>query len=166
MTRQGDLNIPSSDESLLIVDSGCDQSIINNTFKIMSKSGNFYNVDGALDNMSTDHALEVVNGITKTTTPNGTSYLLVVNQALYDPSPTQKEALLQPHQVRVHSVGIDDCAVRHRKIDGSSGGQCIQVNDITLPLLYDGWKCFLPTSLPTDDEMKELPWLEITSPLP
>ena len=48
VTRCGDLDIASNDESVLIVDSGCDQSIINDSFRILSRSGIFYNVDGDL----------------------------------------------------------------------------------------------------------------------
>ena len=167
MRHQEDLAIHDSSDTLIIIDSGCDQSIINKkSFSILSKSGTYYHVNGALaDRMTTSEPLQVVNGATKVTTKNGEKYILVINQALLDTSEQQLEALLQPHQCRAHGVCVDDCATRHKHIDGSNGGQCIQVASYNLPLYYDGYKCYFITSKPSPEDLTQLPHIELTSPL-
>mmetsp|Transcript_12883 Transcript_12883/g.18396 ORF Transcript_12883/g.18396 Transcript_12883/m.18396 type:complete len:193 (-) Transcript_12883:627-1205(-) len=115
--------------------------------------------------MTSSEPLQVVNGATKVTTQNGEKYILVINQALFDTNERQFEALLQPHQCRAHGVCIDDCALRHKHIDRSNGGQCIQVMQYTIPLYYDGFKCYLTTSKPSPEDLSNLPHIELTSPL-
>ena len=61
---------------------------------------------------------------------------------------------------------VEDVANRHSTRDGRSGGQCLQIGTYTLPLHFDGWKCFFDIRKPTQEELKSLPVLEITSPLP
>jgi hypothetical protein len=71
--HRDDLSISEPTDTVLISDSGCDQSIINNkAFYIFSRSGKYFHVDGALaDRMTTSDALQVVNGMTLITTKNG-----------------------------------------------------------------------------------------------
>ena len=83
-----------------------------------------------------------------------------------DNNDKQLEYLLQPHQAQAHSVGIDDCAKRYTKVDGTSGGQCVWVVDKIFPLYFDGWKCFFAISLPTHDDLSKYPHYELTSPHP
>ncbi len=116
--------------------------------------------------MGTPEALEIVNAATLVTLATGEKVVLLINQALYDNNSTQQESLLQPHQARAHGVAIDDCAIRHRRIDGTSGGQCVQIGDTTLPLYFDGWKCYFAISLPTHQDLERYPVYELTSPQP
>ena len=90
-----DLCIPSRDDSIAVIDSGCDQSIINiKCFVIVSRSGRSYYVNGPLQGrMSSGSPMEVVSGICKVVLHDNSSYLLVVNQALLDSDPAQSEAL-------------------------------------------------------------------------
>lgn len=150
------------------MDSACDQSIINTqAFDIISKTGTQFYVDGALaERMQSTKALEVGTGATLVTLQDGSKHILVVHQALIDTCSGQKEALLQPHQCRAHGVAVDDCASRHNHVDGSPGGQCIQVDDCRIPLYYDGYKCYLSVSKPTQDDYNRYSQLEMTSPQP
>ena len=109
-----DLTI-TSDESILVVDSGCDQSIVSNlVFKIGCRTGVFFDVNGALSGMKGDLPLEVVNNcITTCVLPNKIRVLLVINQALLDLNPANLESLLQPHQARAYGVVVNDVASRH-----------------------------------------------------
>lgn len=148
------------------MDGGCEQSIVTESaFLILSKSGTFYDVFGALEGKLSS-ALEVVNAATLVTLATGVQHILVVNQALLDENDSQHESLLQPHQVWSHGVVVDDCAKRHHLIDGSYGKQCIRVKDIILPLYFDGWKMFLAISKPTETDLAKCPIIELTSPLP
>ena len=97
VTKIEDLVI-SLDEEILIIDNGCDQTIINiNSYLIVIHTGICFNVDGALDCMSSSK-LELVNKCyTVATFTNKPPVLLKINQALIDTNPSQTEALLQPH---------------------------------------------------------------------
>jgi hypothetical protein len=98
--NQGDLVI-TTNENILIIDNGCDQSIINqNSFLTLTSTGTFYNIGGALCSMTSDSLLEVVDACTLATLPDGNKVILRINQALMDMDPKQHEALIQPHQMR------------------------------------------------------------------
>ena len=88
-----------SEENILVVDSGCDQSIVSNlAFRVGCRSGVFFNVDGVLSDMKSSQLLEVVNNcITTCILPNKDRVLLFINQALLDLNPTNFESLLRPH---------------------------------------------------------------------
>ncbi len=115
--------------------------------------------------MRSSTALDVGTGAALIKLANGTKLILIIHQALIDENPNQVESLLQPHQCRAHGVAIDDCAKRHRHIDGSNGDQCIKVLNHRIPLFYDGYKCYLLLSKPTLKDIERYPHVELTSPL-
>ena len=148
----------SLDEEILIID------IINiNSYLIVTHTGIYVNVDGALDCMSSSKLELVINCYTVATFTNNPPVLLKINQALLDTNPNQTEALLQPHQARAFGVAVDDCARRHCSASGKPGDQCITIGKDVLPLHFDGWKCYLHTRQPSSQEMKTLPVYELTS---
>ena len=165
--RNNDLVI-CSDESVLIVDSGCDQSIISvSSFVVGCHTGIKYSVDGALDDMKSKAPLEVVNRcVTCCTLTTSKKILLELNQCLLDLSPNQSESLLQPHQARAHGVIVNDVAKRHLATDKRQGAQNLVVDDIEIPLNFDGWKCYFTVSKPTTEQLKLLPKFTLTSELP
>ena len=154
------------DENILVVDNGCDQSIINiNSFFVKSFAGVLYNVGGALRGMRSS-ALELVNdAFTLVHTPRG-KIIFQLNQCFLDRDPSQDEALLQPHQCRDFGVMVDDCAKCHLNNDGDPGGQCIRVGDDIIPMHFDGWKCYFRISKPTEDDIATLPVYTLTSSRP
>ena len=135
--------ISSEDQCILIIDSACDQSIINsNAFTVLSRSGTYYYLNGATQGMKSDTAHEVVNGATLATFKDGSKRIMVINQALYDTHPNQVEALLQPHQARAHGCIVDDCSMYHLKDAGKAGEQCIKTPNDKLNLHFDGLKTY------------------------
>ena len=50
--------------------------------------------------------------------------------------------------------------------DGETGMQKMVVEEVNIPLLYDGRKMFIRIRKPTDNELITLEKLEITSPEP
>ena len=145
VTTIGDL-VVTTDECILIIDNGCDQTIINKScFKIDTHTGIFYNVGGALDSMSCSN-LELVNSAYTLVTLPTCKVIFRINQALLDQDPHQTEALIQPHQARAFGVMIDDCARCHVAANGKPGGQCIIIDNDKLPLHFDEWKCYLRIS--------------------
>ena len=109
---------------------------------VLSSTNEWFHVDGALDGMSSGEPLQVKNVAVLVTNPYSHNKIIcIINQALYDKSPNQREALLQPHQARSHGTAIDDCASFHLDVTGKPGKQCIRVPDRTIPLLHDvGYK--------------------------
>ena len=123
----------------MVIDNGCDQSIINNNaFFVKSFAGVLFNVGGALHGMRSS-SLELVNeAYTIVTLPDSTRIILELNQCFLDRDPLQTEALLQPHQVRAFGVVVDDCSSAHLGQDGLAGGQCLTIGGVSYPMHFDG----------------------------
>ena len=162
LTYVDDLCIPS-DENILVIDNGCDQSIINiNSFLVQSFAGIYYNVGGAISTMKSTN-LELVNeAFTLVSMPDGGKFIFKINQAFLDKNPQQSEALLQPHQARAFGVIVDDCACRHLAPSGNPGGQCITVNKSTYKMHFDGWKCYLKITKPQPSDLSKYKIIELT----
>ena len=140
----------------MVIDNGCDQSIINhNAFLIKSFAGVMYNVGGALNGMQAS-SLELVNEAYTLVTLHDSKFIIELNQCFLDRDPSQTEALLQPHQARAFGVIVDDCASCHIGSDGEPGGQRIVVDDNSYPMHFDGWKCYFRISKPTDEDLKNI----------
>ena len=150
MTNHNDLIIPSSQEELLIIDNGCDITIISkNSFLIQHYTNTYFNVDGALINMNTNNLQLVNDCFTCVQLPNNKLAIFKLNNCLLDNDVTQRESLLQPHHARAFGIVIDDVARRHPGRDGKPGGQCIHVGTEKLPLHFDGWKCYFHIRKPS-----------------
>ena len=82
-------------ENILVIDNGCDQTIINiNSFLIESFAGIYYNVGGAL-NIMTQSSLELINkSFTLAILPDKSRAIFQINQAFLDRYPFQTEASL------------------------------------------------------------------------
>ena len=107
----------------MIIDSACNQTIINaDSFHIISKSGHFFYVHGALaDRMKSSTALDVSGGACLIDLGYGPKLILTVHQSLIDTNSNQVDSLFQPHKCRPHGVANNDCAKRHHHINGSRG---------------------------------------------
>ena len=96
VTVNNDLVVCDRSDNVLIIDSGCDQSIISiSSFVIGCRTGIKYSVDGALDDMKSKAPLEVVNRCVSccTINTNKTKNLLQLDQSLLYLS-NQSESLL------------------------------------------------------------------------
>ena len=114
------------EENVLIIDNGCDQSIITLTsFLVNTYTGIFIHLNGAMNSMK-GSKLEIVNDAYNLAEfDNGSKCLLKTNQCLYDPDPLAYKSLLQPHQARHHVILVDDCAKLKLSANGSHGEQCM-----------------------------------------
>ena len=135
-------DVPSPDEDIMIIDSACDQSMVHRrACKVLSLTGEYFTVEGAIDGMTNDAPLQVANVAVLVTDPYSKNKLIcIINQCLLIDNEKHREALLQPHQARCFGTAIDDCAKHHTGVDGRPGNQCIKVPECTIPLLHDGWK--------------------------
>ena len=140
-------------DCILLDDSGCDQSIINiNAFNVLTHTGIFFSV--------------VNDAYTLAHLSDGRKIIFKVSQALLDLDPNQNEALLAPHQAREHGVAIDNCAKCHLDRHGQPGGQCISTPEGTFPFNFDGKKCYIVLSKPTEEHIRKYPQVELTSSQP
>ena len=116
-------------DTILIVDSACDQSMMGaSSCKVLSSTSLFYSVDGALTGMTSNKPLQVKNVAVLISDPySDFKIVAIVNQALFIPDKNHNESLLQPNQARNFGTRIDDCAKHHQSIDGKPGKQCIRV---------------------------------------
>ena len=96
VTHRGELAMHSARDSIMVIDSGCDQSIINyNSFVVKSYTGVYFNVGSAVNTSNSCSKLEIVNdAYTVVNLPKGLKYLAKFNQVLLDPDKGQVEALL------------------------------------------------------------------------
>ena len=123
----------------MVIDNGCDQSIVNiNSFLVQSFTGTYVNIGGALSTMSSSH-LEIVNdAFTVALLGYGTKIMLKIDQALLNTNAGQDEALLQPHQLRSFGIIVDGYARRHMGPNSTQGGQTITIGEHSIPLYFDG----------------------------
>ena len=152
-------------ENVLIVDKGCDQTIVNlNSFLIHTFTGVFFNVNGAMSSMKTADLELVDEAYTLVTLENKPKVIFKINQCLCDNDPHASEALLQPHQVQHYGVIIDDVSRKHLSVTGEPGTQCMKIDDHTLPFMFDGYKIYCVISKPSPTDLNgTYPIFEITS---
>ena len=153
------------DKQVLIVDNGCDQTIVNlNSFQIYTFLGITFSVSGAMSSMSSE-PLELVNdAYTLATLEDGSCVIFKINQALCDKDPHAVEALFQPHQGRHYDVLIDNFSRSHQSISGDFGTQCIKIDQHTLPLMFDGFKVYCVLQKPTTEDLSgKYPIYKLTS---
>ena len=98
--------------------------------------------------------MKLANLATLATFPDGRRFILICNQFFYNDDPNQTEALIPPVQAQA------------RTLDGSPGMQQLEIAKARYPLFFDGYKVFLPIRKPTPQDWKDLPVIELTSPLP
>ncbi len=159
------MTIPDSNDCILLDDSGADQCTINlNCFQVFSRTGIYFDVSGATNDMSSAEPLELVNeACTLATMDDGRKTIFRVNQAFCDTDPDQREALMSTHQVRDHGVCVDNCAKRHIQEGGRPGGQCVITPEGKFDFHFDGRKCFFSIERPTLDDIATYPITELTS---
>ena len=102
-----------------------------------------------------------MSGATTYHHPNGESYIIIINEALYYGSKLD-HLLINPNQVRHNCVGFWDNPYDHRQ------ELYIEVYDkgVTLPIQFNGTKLIFESSVPTEEELNTLPHLVLTSSNP
>ena len=103
-------------------------------------------------------SVPIVSGASTYHHPNGESYILIVNEALYYGN-MLKHMLLNPNQVRHHGHGYWDNPYDQDRPLG------IELNEegIWIPMKYNGTKLSFESSVPTDAELNSFPHIELTS---
>ena len=77
----------------------------------------------------------------------------------------QTEVLIQPHQMRVFGVVVDDCAKGYLGQSNKTSGQCITLDDTQYGMNFDGWKCYFRIQKHTEQDLIKYKIIELTSSL-
>ena len=98
----------------------------------------------------------IVSAATAYDHPNGQTYILVINEALYYGS-KMNHSLINPNQIRFNGLDFFDNPTRDEQL-------CIQIgDDLFLPLDFKGTKCLFESRSPSRDELNNCVHLHLTS---
>ena len=150
-------------EPILLLDSGADQFLAGFIWRCIGTTGRHVNLFGALAQRHSGTVLPVCSVAAKIIDRFGNEYCGIAHEALLDKNPSQIESLLPPAQARKAGNRVDDCPTDQLMPNGSFGTQCCVFNDTRLPLFHDGDLAFYRIEAITDEEMKELPRVFLTS---
>ena len=144
-------------------DSHADTCLLCDGWRVIVKHDYQCTVSGFSESLGS-LSLQVVNAVTKTRTTDDRKILIRVNQALYKPGSSQ--SLMSTPQVRDSGTRIDTTWVQHDET--SNFGQVLESEKhgrMVVPFALDGVSASFSVSSPDDDELDQLPILQITSSL-
>lgn len=137
----------------LLVDGGCDTSLVGNGFVVESETLRTVNVQG-FTNVVTLQELPIVTAVGKIIV-DGEPIIIQINEAVYvEGNPT---SLLSTFQAREHGVMVNDVAKRH------GGTQNIMADGVNIPMLIKNGLLTIPVQAPSIRERDELPRIILTS---
>ena len=92
--------------------------------------------------------MPIVTAATTYDHPNGETYILVINEALYYGT-KMDHSLINPNQIRFNGLDFYDNPVRDEELK-------MQIDDdLYLPLTFKGTKCLFESRSPTRDELNQ-----------
>jgi hypothetical protein len=119
---------------------------------------------GAFAGRNVGERFPIVSGAVKLIDETGKAYAAIAHEALYDDNCAQVESLLSIHQSLANPKnGIDDRARCERDIDGRPGRQKARFGNMEVSFLFDGSKCFFELRPISEEELRTLPTLYLTS---
>ena len=106
-------------------------------------------------------SVPIVTGATTYHHPNGKSYIIIINEALFYGNKLD-HSLINPNQIRYNGVGFWDNPY------DDIHELCIEVyeENITIPMQFNGTKLIFESTVPTEHELNVLPHLILTSSHP
>ena len=139
-------------------DSNADTCCLGINFTVLSytnRMADVYPYDSSYQPITN---VPIVTGATTYHHHDGNSYILVINEALYY-GDRLGHSLINPNQIRHHGIGYWDNPYDKRHQLSIE----IYDHDLTIPLKYEGTKLVFSTALPSEDELNNLPHIELTS---
>ena len=155
--------MPHPTESILITDSGADQFLAGYVWRRIGITGRHIKLTGPIAGRDSGTVLPVSSVAAKIIDANGKAYCGKAHEVLHDTNPHQHESLLPPAQARAAGNAVDECPSDALTPRGDYGTQCCVISGQTLPLFFDGFKCYYRVEAITDDEMRTLPEILFTS---
>ena len=150
-----------NDGARLGIDSHADITCAGKHVKIMEViHGKSCTVHPFNDSYKPMENISIINGVTAVDTSNGETYILELNHAM-DFTRTMTNSLLCPNQARHNNVIINDVP---RCYDSKSEFNiCFPDSDVKLPLERYGPTACLNTRYPTNFELENCQYLQLTS---
>ncbi len=150
--------VVTNNESVCELDSHADTCLLGKGWSVEEPTGEYCMVR-PFDKSYEPVRMEIVSAITAFDHPNGKTYILVVNQALY--SPQQEPSLLNPNQMRWNHLIVDDIP---RQFDPRLTHSIrFPESTLTIPLCLRGVMSTFPIRVPTLEEKEECTHLTLTS---
>ena len=151
-----------NDGVMLGIDSHADITCAGKHVKIMEViHGKSCTVHPFNDSYKPMENISIINGVTAVDTSNGETYILELNHAM-DFTRTMTNSLLCPNQARHNNVIINNIP---RCYDSKSEFHiCFPDSDVKLPLERYGPTACLNTRYPTNFELENCQYLQLTSP--
>jgi hypothetical protein len=150
--------IMTNDASVCELDSHADTCLLGKGWSVEEPTGEYCMVR-PFDKSYKPVRMEIISAITAYDHPNGETYILEVNQALY--SPQQEPSLLNPNQMRWNHLTVDDIP---RQFDSRSTHSIrFPESDCTIPLRLRGVMSTFSIRIPTQEEKEECTHLSLTS---
>jgi len=111
--------VADPNQHILIADSGCDQTLVTKIWTILENTGHYVMMTGAFAGRNVGEQFPVVHAACKAVMKDGSAFVLIVNEALYDSNEAQVESLLSVHQsLQLQANCIDDHGQYKNKIHG------------------------------------------------
>ena len=153
----------------MIIDTAADQCTCGGSaWIVLENTGQEVRCDGYIrgKNGTPGPILPIVSAATCITPRDGDPFIAIVHQACYNSDEAQYESLCLPFQAEQHGVTFD-LTPRHRlNASGENGKQLMKVEDRNIPLEFDSLKMYLNIRCPSNEEMDNLPIVELTSDRP
>ena len=141
-------------------DSNADTCCLGTNFVVLSytnRTADVYPYNEAYEPIT---SVPIVTGATTYHHPNGQSYILVINEALFYGTKL-RYTLLNPNQIRHHGHGYRD---NPYDMERKLGIEAYDGNiELDIPMAYVGTKLSFTSTAPTNDELSKLPHVELTS---
>ena len=152
------------DSQVLIADSGCDQTLLTNVWKVVEQSDRTVIMTSPLAGRSQGQSFPVVHAVAKLKDRFGNEYCAHSYESLFDATPGQNESLLSVHQaLRMKGNAIDDRSPEElRDTEGNAGTLSSRFGKEVLHFHYDGSKCFYEVLPISFQEMDKLPQVVLT----
>ena len=139
-------------------DTNADTCCLGTNFTVLSytnRTADVYPYDSSYEPV---RSIPIVTGATTYHHPNGESFIIIINEALYYGNKLD-HSLINPNQVRHNGVGFWDNPYDYEhnlEIE-------VYEKDVTIPMHYDGTKLAFESVTPTEEELNVLPHIVLTS---
>ena len=165
--NNNDKNINEPNNSILIMDTGADQSTCGGKAWIqLFDTGEKVRCNGYYtgDKAQEGPIVPIMSLVTCIEVPGEEPVLLLIHQACYIEDEKQTESLCLPYQAMEHGVIFDLTPMGHMNESGSPGKQCMKIEDRKFPFCFDGRKTYINVRRPTNQELDLIEVFEMTSP--
>ena len=146
------------------IDTHADSSCAGKHVRILEFiSGKSFSVKPFLDTYEPRNDVSLINGVVAVDTDDGNGYILELNNFL-DFTKSMNDSILVPLQARLNGIIIDDIPKDLCHYGVSTQSIFLPQSDFTVPIEFNGPIPFVHIRYPTDDDLDNYKWIELTSP--